>query len=117
MAVVAMVLPLLPGKLASWREGMEQIAGPRRNEFSTSRKRQGVTRERIWLQQTPQGNLEILYLEVDDPARAFEDIATSQEPFDVWLRQSVLDNYGLDLTQPMPGPLPELVLDWSAEET
>ena len=60
--------------------------------------------------------MEILYLEVGDPARAFQELATSQEPFDVWFRGFAREYYGLDLTQPLPGPLPELVLDWSAAE-
>jgi hypothetical protein len=61
--------------------------------------------------------MELLFIEVADPARFFEQQATSQEPFDVEFRAWVLDIYGLDLTQPMPGPLPEQVLDWSATPT
>ena len=116
MAVLAMVLPLLPGKTAEWRQRMAELAGPRRPEFAAARRRQGVTRERIWLQASPAGDLEILYLEVDDPARAFQAIAASQEPFDVWFRGFAREHYGLDLTQPMTGPLPELILDWAAAE-
>ncbi len=116
MAVLAMVLPLVPGKTAAWRQRMAELAGPRRAEFAAARRRQGVTRERIWLQPAPEGDLEILYLEVDDPARAFQEIAASQEPFDVWFRGFALEHYGLDLTQPMAGPPPELILDWSAAE-
>jgi hypothetical protein len=116
MAALAMVLPILPGKTESWRQGVAEMAGARRREFGTSRRRQSVSRERIWLQQTPQGGLEILYFEVDDPPRLFDDVATSQEPFDQWLRQFVFDHCGLDLSQPMPGPPAELMLDWSSEE-
>ncbi len=116
MAVLAMVLPLLPGKTEGWRRAMAELAGPRRAEYAAARRRQGVTRERIWLQPGPQGDLEILYLEVDDPARTFQELAASQEPFDVWFRGFALEYYGLDLTQPLPGPLPEPILDWSADE-
>ena len=117
MAVVAMVLPLLPGKTDAWRTRMAELAGPRRAEFAAARGRQGISRERLWLQHTPQGDVEILYLETDDPARAFQELATSQEPFDVWFRDFVREYYGLDLTQPLPGPLPELIIDWAAEES
>ena len=116
MAVLAMALPILPGKEDLCERTLADLAGPRRAEFAAARRRQGITRERIWRQHTPQGELELLYFETEDPARAFAEIASSQEPFDVWFREYVLETYGLDLSQPMPGPPPELVLDWSADE-
>jgi len=116
MAALAMVLPILPGKTESWRRGVAELAGQRRGEFGIARRRQTVTRQRVWLQQAPQGDMEILYFEVEDPARLFEDVATSQEPLDRWLRQFVLEHEGVDLSQPMPGPVPELMLDWSSDE-
>jgi hypothetical protein len=61
--------------------------------------------------------IELLFIEATDPARFFEGLATSQEPFDVDFRAFVRDVYGLDLTQPMAAPLPEQVLDWSASPT
>lgn len=105
MATIAMAFPIRPEKFSSWRKTVVDLAGPRREEFGAARRRQGCTRERIWLQQTPQGPLEIIILETEDPARTLQEIATSQEPFDVWFRQFVLEHYGLDLSQPMPGPL------------
>jgi hypothetical protein len=36
--------------------------------------------------------------------------------FDVWLREVLLDTYKLDVSQPA-GPLPEQLLDWSANES
>jgi hypothetical protein len=111
---IAMALPILPEKLETWRNGMREIAGPRRAEFDAARRRMGVTSEKIWLQEGPSGPIELVVLEVEDPARAFAEMATSQDPFDVWFREFVVDAYGIDLSQPMPGPLPEQVLDWSA---
>jgi hypothetical protein len=42
-------------------------------------------------------------------------MATSEEPFDVWFRQVLVDTFGVDLTQ-STGPPPEQIFDWSADE-
>jgi hypothetical protein len=57
--------------------------------------------------------MEILVMDADDPARAFQEMGRSQERFDVWFRQFLMEIYGLDLSQPPTGPPPEKVLDWS----
>ncbi|MFN2555809.1 MAG: hypothetical protein ABR592_02885 [Nitriliruptorales bacterium] len=89
-------------KLDSWRKTVTDLAGARSEEFGAARRREAVTRERTWLQQTPEGPLEIVVMETDDPARTFQSIATSQEPFDDWFRQFVLELAGVDLSQPAP---------------
>ena len=102
-----------PERFAAWRAAVAEMAGPRRAEFAAARRRQGIERQAVWVQQTPEGPREILLIETADPARAFAAMATSEEPFDVWFRQVLLDTFGLDLTQ-MEGPPPEQILDWSA---
>jgi transposase len=52
--------------------------------------------------------------DTDDPTRSFQEIAISHDAFDVWFREFALEHYGLDLSQPMPGP--EVILDWSPED-
>jgi hypothetical protein len=42
---------------------------------------------------------------------ALQGLATSQEPFDVWFRERVKDFTGLDLSQPLPGPISKLAFD------
>jgi hypothetical protein len=93
---------------------VSEFSGPRSEEFGAARRRQGVNWQRVFLQQTSQGPMERLVMEADDPARVLEEMGRSQEPFDVWFRQFLVDVYGLDLSEPPAGPPPEQVLDWSA---
>jgi hypothetical protein len=117
MPTIALAMPIPPHNYETWRAAVTSFAGERRSEYDASRRRLGVQRSTSWVQQTPQGPIEILVVEAADPARFFEGLATSQEPFDVEFRAFIQDVYGLDLTQPLPVPLPELVLDWSATPT
>ena len=112
MASLAMALPLLPGKTEAWQHWVQEMAGARLSEFQASRKRLGIFREASFLQQTPMGDMALLYIEAEDIAHAFQGLATSQEPFDVLFRQRTQEFFGFDLTQPPPGPLPETVFDW-----
>jgi len=114
MPTIAMALSIPGDKVDTWLRGMAEIAGPRREEFTAARRRQGVTGTKVWIQEGPGGPLEILVIDAEDPGEAFGGMATSQEPFDVWFRSFVLDVYGLDLSHPMPGPVPRLMLDWTA---
>jgi len=59
----------------------------------------GVSVERVWHQTTPQGDLAIVYEEADDLAQGLPRLAASQEPFDVWFKQQVLEIHGVDFNQ------------------
>lgn len=112
MASLAFVFPLTPGKTEEWRYWGEEILGSRRREYQAFRRRLGLTAQRMYLQQTPQGDTAIIYLEGDDLQRTFQELRTSQDPFDAWFRQrakDILDS--LDLTQTSPGSLSKLVFD------
>jgi hypothetical protein len=117
MATIAMTFPIPADKVDTWLRGMGEIAGPRREEFDAARRRQGVTGTKVWIQEGPGGPVEILVMDTEDPATAFTEMGASQAPFDVWFRALILDVYGLDLSQPLPGPLPRQVLDWAAPVT
>ncbi len=41
-------------------------------------------------------------------------MAESQEPFDVWFREGVLELHGVDLSQGSLRAPPEKVIDWRA---
>jgi len=105
MASLASAFPILAGKTEQWQQFSQQMAGPRRSEYEASRKRLGITREAAYLQQTPQGNLAVVYAEAQDIGRMFEGIATSQDLFDVWFHEQVKKIHCVDFSQPVAGPL------------
>jgi hypothetical protein len=53
-----------------------------------------------------------LVQEGEEPQRAMGVLATSTDAFDVWFRERIKDIHGLDLSQPLPGPLWELFIDY-----
>ncbi len=112
MAAYAFMLPILPGQEAAERRYIADIEGPRRAEYEATWRQLGVRAERFWHQVTPQGTVEIVYLEFDNQDRLFGELATSDDPFIVWFREQVLAIHGVDLTQPLSGPPNELLYEW-----
>jgi hypothetical protein len=43
-----------------------------------------------------------------EPRLIWHGLRRTQEPFDVLFREYVMDVHGVDLAQPMPGPLSEM---------
>jgi hypothetical protein len=79
MQTMAFVAPILPGKAQSDREAMESCAhGDRQADHQASRMRAGITRESVWIQSTPDGDVVVVVLEAPDVQAAMEAVATSQ---------------------------------------
>ena len=110
---VCFAAPLLPGTTAADRAEMQACwDGERRDDHDESRRRLGITREAVWIQPTPAGDMAIVLIESPDLGTALHGIATSARPFDVWFRQHLATVHGMDLSQGMT--LPETVLDFRA---
>jgi hypothetical protein len=102
---------LLPEMTSSDREEMLACwTGERSEEHATSRRRHGITRESVWIQGTPAGDVAVVLIESADLPTALLGLATSQAPFDVWFREHLMAVHGMDLTAGMS--VPELVLDF-----
>jgi hypothetical protein len=105
------VFPILPGKTAEWHEFMAQLNGARRAEFVEARRRAGV-RERTFLQPTPMGDVVIVTMEGEDPARSFGQIVSAKDAFTTWFLERVKALHGVDLSAPMPDGAPsKLAID------
>lgn len=108
---LAFTVPLLPGKTEIDRREMRSCwQGERAAEYAASRRRHGITREAIWIQESPQGDQAVVHMEADDLQKAFQGMATSEDPHDRWFREHVLEVHGLDLAEGFPPP--EQVLDF-----
>jgi hypothetical protein len=111
--MIAMAMPIAPGHEDSWRAWADELAGPRHDDFVASRRAAGV-RERTFLQQTPMGQLVIVTLEGDDPMAAFAQMMGADDEFTRWFTAGASEAHGVDVSQPMPGPPPQLVFDTEA---
>ncbi|HEX6539501.1 MAG TPA: hypothetical protein VF155_10005 [Candidatus Dormibacteraeota bacterium] len=107
------VFPVLPGKDA--RQVSEVLrADP--SGYIESRRRLGVSIERAYEMATPMGTFLMSYLESDRSfAEAGAAIAQSELPIDRAFVAAVQEVHGIDLTQPPPGPPPEVFGDWEDE--
>jgi hypothetical protein len=108
LALNAVAFPIPLGKTAEWRSFMGELNGPRRAEYTDARRRAGV-HERIFLQQTPMGDLVIVTLEGDDPTRSFDHDAT--DAFTTWFHERIQAIHGIDMRGPSTRSPSELVLD------
>jgi len=110
MPLVAVAFPILPGKTPEWRAWMQELSGPRHDEFVESRRKAGV-HERTFLQSTPMGDLVIVTLEGDDPMRAFGQLMNATDAFTKWFIERATAVHGLDPSVALTGAPSELVAD------
>jgi quercetin dioxygenase-like cupin family protein len=111
-ASLIVLAPLLPGKQEAWRQFCQTLQGSRRHEYAASLQRMGVTRQAVWLSQTMQADLVRLHMEIEQCEQIVAALAASAHPFDRWLRRSLLELHGLDLSQ-FPRAVHELIFVWS----
>jgi len=111
---IGFALPILPGKTAAARAFQRDLAGPRMAEYAASERTIGITKELWFLQGTPNGDFFVTYMESADFGKALGMFATSRGTFDVWFKRQLADVTGVDLNEPPPGPLSELLSHYEA---
>ncbi|MEK9759386.1 MAG: hypothetical protein VW949_02440 [Paracoccaceae bacterium] len=104
MAMLALCMPILPGKMEKWQAMINQVKST--PDFAQSRELAGV-HERTFVQKTPAGDFLIITLEGDNPVESWAKITSSMPPD---FAEFALDVHGLDVNAPPP-PLPELIFD------
>jgi hypothetical protein len=87
MAVYCFTQLIQPGKRDDARAIFEEIRTSRREEYEASRKRLGIREERVWFQSLPDAEMAVVYWEGNDPRGALERFASSEDPFDEWLKE------------------------------
>jgi hypothetical protein len=110
MAAYSFAVPVLPGKTEAVRRLSAEVSGPRRKEMEEFQHRVGITKQDVWLQKTPNGDMSVVNLEADDPDRMFRELAGSAKPFDRWYAKQLQEIHGIDPSQPLPPN--ELTFTW-----
>jgi hypothetical protein len=73
----------------------------------------GSTREEVFVNQTPQGDVAVVYIEADDPVRANQRFAASNTPYDRWFKDNLKEIFPPFIDFDQPVPTNETLWDWS----
>lgn len=100
----AFIAPLKPGATEAARAFANEAWKTRAADFAASREKLGNTRETVILNQTPQGDMVVVYVEGDDPAESNRRFAASHEAFDVWFKDECRKIFPefIDFNEPLP---------------
>ena len=111
MPLYAFAAPVLPGKMEEYREFVEELNTTRKKDYEASRKNAGFSRETVFLQKTPQGDMVVIVQEAENAEKAMESLRELKDPFDVWFFERVKDIHGFDIAG---GQMPsnELLIDY-----
>ena len=108
--MIAIAMPIVQGKLEQWQKFINKLNGEYKNNFQESRNSLGL-HERSFLQKTPHGDLAIVTLEGEDPIGGFQKLFSKKDEYTNWFVEQVKEIHGIDLSAPLPGPVPELIAD------
>ena len=108
--LMALAIPILPGKTEQWRKFTNELNTTRKKEFDASRKSLEV-RERTFFQSTPTGDLVLVTLEGENPKEAFRKLGQKNDEFTKWFTAQAKEIHGFDLSKEPPFPFPELIAE------
>ena len=111
-----LALPIVRGKEEEWRRFAQELKETHPREYEDLRRRLGVRAERVWLMQEACGEVALAYAEVEAPEEVIRRLAASEDPFDTWFKEKLLELHGYDLDGPRPRAEPELVFGYDPQE-
>jgi hypothetical protein len=102
-----------PDREEPWRRFLQELSGPRYEEYAQTRRRLGVSAESVWLAPKPSGGgVAVVYLEAEDPEWVLRELAATDTHFDSWYGSQMRRPSGLDLAR-LPRVAPgELLFTW-----
>jgi hypothetical protein len=110
MEPIAIAFPVLPGKSEKARQFIKSLKTEHARDFAALEKKLETTKEAVFLQSTPNGDLLIDYYECAHPQKSAEAMAALKDKFAVWMRSEISDITGIDIEAMAKEPMPEQVL-------
>ncbi len=100
-----------------WRRFLQELSGPRFEEYAESRRRLDIFAESVWFAPKPLGGgIAVVFLEAEDPERVLRELvaelAASETSFDSWLRRQMHELFGCEFTQLPRAARGELLFAW-----
>ncbi len=102
MSELTFVVPILSNKLDDHAQFCREVATKRASDQQASRKRLGITKERGYLQQTPQGPVFVVYVEGPRADHFLQNMGQSTEAYDKWFLQNIQTCHGIDFAKGKP---------------
>jgi hypothetical protein len=112
MGVFNGAFPITAGKEDAARAFATEMLGPRMADFEKSQAGSSTKRETWTMQETPMGTFMLVWFD-GDIEKAFGELGGSDSEFYKWMRATILDITGVDMSVD-GGPPPAVVLDWTA---
>lgn len=98
--------PIKDGKLQAYKNWLKEITEEKKEAFDDMNERHGITRHEVWLAETPAGPMVAVIHEGLGADTFMSNVAKSENSFDIWFKDAILDLHGMDLGAPPPGPMP-----------
>jgi hypothetical protein len=107
-----MAMPILPGKTEALKAMFREIKEQKWAEYQRVQIKQGIEKERDFLQETPTGDFFLIYIESEDIQKTFDAFTTSKDPFDLWYIEELKKSTGVDFSKPSSEPLPQMLISY-----
>ena len=114
MAQLQMVCTPRTGTQERWRRLSQEVAGSRQAQFEAACQQAGITQLQVWLVQLPRNELLFVTVNTQDPHQTLQSLATSEHPFEHWLREQLQDLLGWNVQELLLAPQGDLLLNWGS---
>lgn len=114
MEQMCFMIPILPGKTEAARQYIWEMGHDRWADYDRSQRRVGISNESWFLTSLPSGDYFVLFVQSTDFARTLAMLVQSDDEYDCWFKQGLIDVAGLDLNNPLEMRFPELLLTYAA---
>ena len=112
MRPIATAYPVLPGKTDKARAFMKALKTTHKKDFAALEKKLKTTKEALFLQTSPQGDMIIDYFECSNPKKSIEVMAKLDDKFTLWMKDQIKEITGFDVSAMAKEPLPEHLLSF-----
>ncbi len=112
MTQLQIVCPVRQGTQEHWRRLYQAVTGSHREEFEASCQQAGISQVRVWLVQVLRGELLLMTLNTQEPQQTLKALATSDCPFDRWLREQLQVLLRWNLQDVLPDTQHDLIFAW-----